>query len=178
MLWNSGQLPENWTLEKLRGKHPSNPHNPLIANAFFRAGYIEVWGRGIEKIERECREHGIESPEYDYGMSGLMLTFRANPAQLARGLRTAPNGTKLALSRHQVQILEKCRNPAGITELMTLVGRSDRTKFRQQVLNPLLEAGLIEMTVPDKPQSSRQKYQLAPKGRLYLAQSRVQKGEP
>jgi len=34
------------------GKHPSKPFNPLLANAFFRAGYIESWGRGIEKILR------------------------------------------------------------------------------------------------------------------------------
>jgi ATP-dependent DNA helicase RecG len=63
-------------------KHPSNPPNPLLANAFFRAGYIESWGRGIEKIRRECREHDIEPPVYDFEMSGLMLTFHANSAYL------------------------------------------------------------------------------------------------
>ena len=82
VLWNPGDLPEHWTLEKLLGKHPSQPFNPLIANAFFRAGYIESWGRGIEKINREFREHGIDPPTYDFGMAGLMLTFRANPAHL------------------------------------------------------------------------------------------------
>jgi predicted HTH transcriptional regulator len=63
-------------------KHPSNPPNPLLANAFFRAGYIESWERGIEKIRRECREHDIEPPVYDFEMSGLMLTFHANPKYL------------------------------------------------------------------------------------------------
>jgi ATP-dependent DNA helicase RecG len=82
VFWNPGDLPEHWTLERLLGKHPSCPFNPLIANAFFRAGYIESWGRGIEKIQRECREHGIEPPVYDFGMAGLMLTFRGNPAHL------------------------------------------------------------------------------------------------
>ncbi len=82
VLWNPGDLPENWTLAKLLGKHPSCPFNPLLANAFFRAGYIESWGRGIEKIQRDCREHGIEPPVYDFGMAGLLLTFRANPEQL------------------------------------------------------------------------------------------------
>ena len=87
VLWSSGQLPQDWTIERLLGKHPSAPYNPLLANAFFRAGYIESWGRGIEKINRECREHDIAPPLYDYGMSGLMLTFMANPEHLraARG---------------------------------------------------------------------------------------------
>jgi len=43
---------------------------------------------------------------------------------------------------------------------MAIAGRSDRTKFGHQVLNPLLEEGLIEINVPDKPRSSKQKYRL------------------
>jgi ATP-dependent DNA helicase RecG len=82
VIWSPGRLPEDWTLEKLLGKHPSIPFNPLVANAFFRAGYIESWGRGIEKIQRECREYDIPAPDFDHGMSGLMLTFHANPRRL------------------------------------------------------------------------------------------------
>jgi ATP-dependent DNA helicase RecG len=41
MIWNEGQLPENWTIETLLEKHASKPFNPDIANAFFRSGYIE-----------------------------------------------------------------------------------------------------------------------------------------
>ncbi|RKX26407.1 MAG: ATP-dependent DNA helicase, partial [Candidatus Zixiibacteriota bacterium] len=51
---------------------------------------------------------------------------------------------------------------------MGITGRSDRTKFRHQVLNPLLEAGLIEMTIPDKPRSSKQRYRLTERGRRIL----------
>ena len=85
VLWNPGELPRDWTLERLMGKHPSAPYNPLIAGAFFRAGYIESWGRGIEKIKRECDEHGIAPPMLDSSLSGLMLTFHANPEHLAEG---------------------------------------------------------------------------------------------
>jgi ATP-dependent DNA helicase RecG len=69
-------------------------------------------------------------------------------------------GTKLEPSRHQVEILKFCVQERGIAELMQLVGRSDRTKFRNQVLKPLLESVLLEMTIPDKPTSSKQKYRL------------------
>ncbi|MCK0507420.1 winged helix-turn-helix transcriptional regulator [Aromatoleum anaerobium] len=67
----------------------------IRANAFFRASYIESWGRGIEKISRECREHGIEAPIYDFSMSGLMLTFRANPAHLAAAMGGDKVGDKV-----------------------------------------------------------------------------------
>lgn len=83
VLWNPGQLPPDWTLARLLGKHPSSPGNPLLANAFFLSGYIESWGRGIEKIARECQQHGIEPPVYDTGLSGLMLTFRASATYLS-----------------------------------------------------------------------------------------------
>ena len=55
---------------------------------------------------------------------------------------------------------------------MQIECRSDRTKFRNQVLNPLLDAGLIEMTIPDKPRSRLQKYRLTPKGQNLLASSK------
>ena len=70
-----------------------------------------------------------------------------------------PKGTIIfparALSGHQVEILRNCQDDSALVDLMAITGRSDRTKFRHQVLSPLLEAGLIEMTVSDKPRPSR-----------------------
>ncbi len=61
-IWNPGELPRNWSLEKLLGQHPSQPFNPNIANAFFRAGEIESWGRGIQRIFEACQEAGTPEP--------------------------------------------------------------------------------------------------------------------
>ena len=47
---------------------------------------------------------------------------------------------------------------------MQTLGRHNRTKFRDQVLKPLLDAGWLEMTIPDKPTSSKQKYRLTARG--------------
>ena len=87
------------------------------------------------------------------------------PAPKSRGKESA---SKSALSRHQVKILRMCLIDMGIKELMEYPKRTDRTKFRNQVLNPLLKDGLLEMTIPDKPQSSKQKYRLTDKGRKLL----------
>ena len=54
-IYSAGSLPEGWTLERLLGPHPSQPFNPDIANAFFWAGEIETWGRGIDRVFRACR---------------------------------------------------------------------------------------------------------------------------
>ena len=72
-----GQLPENWTVGRLFEKHASVPYNPLIANAFFRAGLIEAWGRGIYKIISECETFGVAPPKFNSDFSGLMVEFKA-----------------------------------------------------------------------------------------------------
>lgn len=77
IFWNDGHLPENWTVKQLLEKHPSKPYNPLIANVFFRTGLIESWGRGIEKINIECKLAGVPAPRINYDFAGLMITFKA-----------------------------------------------------------------------------------------------------
>lgn len=76
IFWNEGQLPENWTIESLLTKHPSKPYNPDIANALFRSGYIESWGRGTLKMIKECEMSGNPLPSYYYDMSGFFVEFR------------------------------------------------------------------------------------------------------
>ena len=69
------------------------------------------------------------------------------------------------LSEEQAKLLNYLAEDRTIGQLMKYVGRHNRTKFRDQVLHPLMEAELVEMTVPEKPRSSKQRYRLAPKGR-------------
>ena len=77
-------------------------------------------------------------------------------------------GTKQGPSRGQVEILRNCLIEQAIPELMLIRGRSNRTKFRNQVLKPLMEAGWLAMTIPDKPTSSKQKYRVTSLGRELL----------
>jgi len=54
VIYNNCQLPINMQPESILSGTVSQPHNPLIANAFFRSGQIEAWGRGIEKMKKGC----------------------------------------------------------------------------------------------------------------------------
>lgn len=76
MIWNDGQLPDNWTVSNLLKKHASKPYNPDIANTLFRSGYIESWGRGIEKMMNYCLEVGIPAPNYSFEGSDFLVEFR------------------------------------------------------------------------------------------------------
>ena len=76
IIWNEGQLPENWTVKNLLEKYASRPYNPDIENALFRSGYIESWGRGTLKIIRECKQAGIPEPVFSYDSSDISVEFR------------------------------------------------------------------------------------------------------
>ena len=155
VFWNPGVLPENWTLKKLLGKHPSRPFNPLLANAFFRAGYIEAWGRGIQKMNRECREHGIEPPLYDFSMAGLMLTFRANPAHLqAAAQQSTQNwlGEKLGekLGETRAAIVQSMRNDPKITTTKLAEKLSLSTTAVEKNIHYLKSHGHVKRIGPAK----------------------------
>ncbi len=75
MVWNPGQLPPRWTVAKLKAKHASQPFNPDVANAFFRAGQIEAWGRGIERMLDACRQAGFAEPGIEHEATGLWVSF-------------------------------------------------------------------------------------------------------
>ena len=70
-------LPEGWTAETLMQPHDSIPYNPDIANVFYRAGYIETWGQGIQKICDECTALGADLPKYEIIGTGLRVYFPA-----------------------------------------------------------------------------------------------------
>lgn len=70
-------LPFGWTVETLLSAHVSKPYNPDIARVFYRAGYIESWGRGIQKICDACKNLGAKDPEYIVHGEDIMVKFSA-----------------------------------------------------------------------------------------------------
>ncbi|MBW2522055.1 MAG: Fic family protein [Deltaproteobacteria bacterium] len=69
------------------------------------------------------------------------------------------------------ELLAAIRGEMGREALQSILGLSDRKSFRERYLKPALDDGLIEMTIPDKPNSRLQKYRLTDKGRQWLAQN-------
>lgn len=72
---NCGILPENLSVEKLMGKHASEPFNPNIAHVFYLSGLVESWGRGVEKMCEECKSFSLPSPTYTMHRNDIMIKF-------------------------------------------------------------------------------------------------------
>ena len=113
------------------------------------------------KVLGTCDKAGDSSAFIEFLLAAHLTALREAAA-------AESSGTKSALSQHQVEILRQCQTETAIGALMAIAERRDRTKFRNQILKPLLEAGLVEMTLPDKPNSRLQKYRITPAGRSHL----------
>ena len=137
ILWNEGQLPENWTIEKLLNKHPSKPYNPDIANALFRSGYIESWGRGTLKMINECVQFGIPKPKYFYDMSGFWVEFRKDVFDIEY-LKS------LGLNERQIQSVKFVKENGKITnsEYQKNYGVARNTATRD--LSELVDKGILK----------------------------------
>ena len=141
-------LPEGWTAETLMQPHDSIPYNPDIANVFYRAGYIETWGQGIQKICDECLALGAELPRYEILGTGIRVYFPAlrsaliDQPKVPKGHSAKTDGTlddTMAL-----KIIEIIRSKPDITldQLSAEAGIARRTLVRY--MSALKEAGRIE----------------------------------
>jgi predicted helicase len=72
-------------------------------------------------------------------------------------------GTKKGLSRDHLKILKKCELESSALELMKILKRSNKSKFKTAIINPLLDQNFLELTIPDSPKSPSQKYRLTGK---------------
>ena len=73
------------------------------------------------------------------------------------------NGTKKGLSKDHLKILKNCKGESSANELMTILKRSNKSKFKIAIINPLVKNGYLELTIPESPRSPIQKYRLTNK---------------
>ena len=75
-LWNYGLLTKELTPAKLLQKHSSFPRNHNIANAFYKAGFVESWGRGFKKIAEEFEKAKLPLPTIEEECGGVMAVIQ------------------------------------------------------------------------------------------------------
>jgi ATP-dependent DNA helicase RecG len=98
-----GRLPPELTLEALLRPHRSIPRNPLIAEAFYRAGYVDRWGSGIDRILGACAEARLAAPRFEERNGFLLVTIPACWSDRAWSRRRDQAGTKSGPSRNQAR---------------------------------------------------------------------------
>jgi ATP-dependent DNA helicase RecG len=160
-IWNPGSLPMGWTTEKLKQLHTSVPANPLIAEPLYLAGYIERMGTGTTDIIQKSVAAGLAEPQFLQTEDFRSVIFRPATPQVTP--EVAPEVTPEVTPEVKKLILllegEKTR-----VELQQLLELKDEKNFRENYQQKALKQEWIEMTIPDKPNSRKQKYRLTRKG--------------
>ncbi len=177
---NSGGLPEGVTVEKLAEGHISVLRNPDIAHVLYLHGMMEKVGRGSLLIRDLCAKHGIPAPEWKSDPAlGVTLTFYAPEGSALTGEVTEEvteeateevtggvTGEVTEEVTEQVrQLVATCAQPMKRVEIQAALELSHEGHFREAYLDPALELGLIERTIPEKPRSPKQKYRLTARGK-------------
>ena len=154
-----GGLPAGMREEDLGTK--SVPRNPLLFGMFYRMGLVEQVGSGIRRIRELCRDYGVNEPTIDVSENWVTTTF-ARQIEHAASQVPDKSPTSTLQVRNLIRSLDGERTRV---EILQSLGLKDRTNLANEYIQPALAAGFIEMTIPDKPRSSKQKYRLTDKGR-------------
>ena len=105
----------------------------------------EDWTKEIKRSQKIGQEVEQLSFIYDNNKDNLIL------------------GTKKGLSKDHLKILRNCKNESSAIELMKILNRTNKSKFKNVIINPLVANGFLELTNADKPKSPTQKYRLTSK---------------
>ena len=138
---NECVFPSDWTMESLLQRHQSRPYNPKIARAFFRAGYIESWGRGIQKIFEVCNEYGTLQPEYVVHSEDIMIKLVAVSISDKHVLKLDSKAENTAL---KMKIVEYLQNQPTATQKELQEAFNETRTHIQKIVKELVDEGKIE----------------------------------
>lgn len=160
-----GILLPGMTIEDMKSG-VSRIRNPVIARIFRELGLVEQWGSGVKRIFAEAQQQGLPEPTITEIATGIRFTVRLREPVSVAGpeKRTSEQEaqSRAQSQAHSEQILVQLTSaPLSANELATLLGLQSKTGAFKRAIKQLLEAGLIEYTLPDTAQSRLQKYRLA-----------------
>ena len=153
MIWNTAILPADWTVETLIQKHGSRPHNPDIAATFFRAGEVEAWGQGIERIQTYCADYGCPVPEWRFDGAGIWTIFynkpNTNTAEKSseKNVKKSSQKTTQKTTQKIIELIKDNQN-ISIEEMADKCGLTrDGIKYQ---IKKLKQEGILRRIGPDK----------------------------
>ena len=167
--------------------------NPLIASAMKTMGYVNMFNRGVGQVQADLKENGNQPAEFNVNLiTAFKVDVKVaqnyvtenggnvggknggdnvpSLSQVVPSLSQAlspvcPQLTDSLLTKISTVIVALSQQNCSISDLMEQTGEKNKNRFRQNELRPLLDAGLIELTIPDSPNSPKQKYALTEKGK-------------
>ncbi len=173
-VWSAGGFPKGITPDSLTRQHLSVQRNPLIADVFHRTGLIEKWGRGTNRVVAMCKEVGIARPKFEEITGAAVVTFRVGVGETAgpRAGSKVESGVESKVESAgdlRSRVLAALQSgPLSKAQIAKAVRKRKIDGQLHAAVRDGVAEGLIEYTIPDKPNSRLQKYRITRAGRNAL----------
>jgi len=134
----------------------SKLRNPRIAGVFFRAGFVETWGRGYEKIRVAMDDANLQMPSFEYEANSVCVTIRreqfvqniGESSQKAARKRPEKWPEKWPETKQIIISVIEANPTATISLLEQQTGKGHTTV--KKYIKQLQEEGLLTRIGPDK----------------------------
>ena len=163
-IYNPGTFPAGYKPEDfISGRERPIRRNPLIAQTLYYSKNVESFGTGLRRIADACDDAGCDY-KFEVLKSGFVVTFYRQFLDEEDNLGGTPQATPQAAPQAEQQVAIQnqiqiyCSQPRSKAEIAEYCGYKNVKYFADQYLKPMIENGLLGMTIPDKPTSPNQKY--------------------
>ncbi len=183
---NPGHLLPGMTIEDMK-QGVSQVRNPVIARVFRELNFMEQWGSGFPGILKRAAAEGLKEPFIEELIGRVRLTiylkksillkesqFRHPPEDYyqteivketthkiqSTGPVRRPSQGPSEPDRNQQILNELAESPMSAGELAIRLGIESKSGAFKRAIKDLLDKGLIEYTIPEKPASRLQKYRI------------------
>ncbi len=144
------------------------PKNPTIAKFFKEIGLAEELGSGVRNLVKYSQIYGGSVPsltdseifKLDWKINLFDEETIKNSDQASdQASDQVSDQASNQVSDQTAKILAFCLSPHSLIEILAQTKYTSRVHFRNKILKPLIDKGLLRLTVPDKPNSPNQKYE-------------------
>ena len=145
---NPGGLYGRTTIDQL-GKIQPDTRNPVLASALETLGITENRYSGIPTIRMEMEKYNLRQPEFlDERGSFIVKLYKESKNDYE----------DMSNDEETNNLIVFCKTPRTRKEICDYLGLNSVTYAIQTYVNPLVEAGVIKLSIPDKPKSPKQLY--------------------
>ena len=132
-------------------------------NASVQEFVITVWREESNQVDVESNQVGNEVDTKSNQVEGKsnQVEGKSNQVQDSDTRLRHSDTPKVSLSNKQRDIVNFCSVPRTTAEIMERLGLSNQTKNRERYITSLVAAGYLQMTNPENPTASNQKYKKA-----------------
>lgn len=142
-------------------KGTSMPRNEfLFTNANYLLPYTGA-GTGVIRAMEEKPEVTFENQESAHE---FVVTFKRQSSHGNNQETHQEESSEVRLTKDQLDIVNFCSIPRSAKEILDRKGLYNQSRARKKYIQPLLDMGVLEMTIPENPNDRNQKYRKVRRG--------------